>query len=255
MYKLLKFLFSIWAVVAFMLISIPILLSDLIVRLLPYKKQIKGVYITNRIFIFIWSAFTGYRYKIRGLENIRKNQTYVTVVNHVNMADMVAAAYGIRVSAKPLIKKELLRIPILGQVFALACLPIDRSSKQSRHESKIRMLKDLKNGISVLILPEGTRNRSKQPLLPFYDGAFELAIEAQVPILPVVFTNIRAINKVDTLLIQPGILEVTHLTPISTIGLTIDHVQELKNKTYQVMQDFILKHDEYFERYSIQVSS
>ncbi len=247
MLKLPKILFSAWAVILFMLISIPILISYLIIKLLPYKKQIKGVFITNRVFIFIWSVFTGYRYKIRGLENIEKNQTYVTVVNHVNMADMIAAAYGIRISAKPLIKKELLRIPILGQVFALGCLPIDRSSKQSRHESKVRMLKDLRNGISILIFPEGTRNRSENPLLPFFDGAFELAIEAQVPVMPVVFTNIRKINKVDTLLITPGVLEITHLEPISTKGWEIHQTQELKTKVYESMKAYILKNDLYFK--------
>ena len=249
MLKLSKIAFSIWAVVLFMLISIPILITYLIIKIIPYKKQIKGVFITNRIFIFIWSACTGYRYKISGLENIEKNQTYVTVVNHVNMADMIAAAYGIRVSAKPLIKKELLRIPVLGQVFALGCLPIDRSSKQSRQESKIMLLKDLRDGISVLIFPEGTRNRSENPLLPFFDGAFELAIEAQVPIMPVVFTNIRKINKVDTLLITPGTMEITHLKPISTKGLKSDQIQELKASVFECMKDYILKHDLSFKNY------
>ena len=126
------------------------------------------------------------------------------------------------------------------------CLPVDRSSKEARNASKVRMLNELKQGISILIFPEGTRNRTKNPLIPFYDGAFELAIEAQVPILPVVLTNIRKINRVDTLLVQPGTLEITHLPPIDTKGLSIHQLEELKQRTFDVMKNNLLQHDEYF---------
>jgi 1-acyl-sn-glycerol-3-phosphate acyltransferase len=200
--------------------------------------------------LFVWSVFTGIRYHIIGLEHINKKNTYVVVVNHVNAADMIAVAYGLRLPAKPLVKKELLFIPLLGQLFALACLPIDRSSKKARHESKLRLLNDLKHGISVVIFPEGTRNRSTNPLLPFYDGAFELAIEAQVPVVPVVLTNIKKINRVDTLLVQPGTLEVTYLTPINTIGLSMDDVQQLKDHVHKIMTEHILRNDSFFRKQS-----
>ena len=221
MLKPLKFVYSIWTVVSFLLLTIPMMIGYLLLKLIPYQKQINGVYVINRTAIFIWSVVVGMRYKIRGLENIDKQQTYVVVINHINAADMMATAYGQRVNAKPLVKRELTLVPGLGQLFTLMCLPVDRSSKEARNASKVRMLNELKQGISVLIFPEGTRNRTKEPLLPFYDGAFELAIDAQVPILPVVLTNIHKINKVDTLLIQPGTMEITHLTPIKTTGLSM----------------------------------
>jgi 1-acyl-sn-glycerol-3-phosphate acyltransferase len=245
--KILQFMFSIWVVLTFMLLTLPMLTGYLFLKFVPYRHQIKGVYIVNRTFLFIWSVLTGYRYKISGLENIDKDQTYVVVINHVNAADMIATAYGQRVPAKPLVKRELTLIPGLGQLFSLMCLPMDRSSKAARYNSKLKMLSDLKQGISVLIYPEGTRNRTKGPLIPFYDGAFELAIEAQVPILPVVLTNIRKINRVDTLLVQPGTLEITHLTPIKTTGLSSSAVESLKQQTYSVMEDFLLQNDSYFK--------
>jgi 1-acyl-sn-glycerol-3-phosphate acyltransferase len=161
MLKILKFFYSIWTVVSFMLLTIPMAMGYLLLKLVPYKKQINGVYIINRSALFIWSVLVGMRYKITGLENINKNKTYVVVVNHVNAADMMATAYGQRVPAKPLVKRELTLIPGLGQLFSLMCLPVDRSSKEARYQSKIRMLNDLKQGISVLIFPEGTRNRTK----------------------------------------------------------------------------------------------
>ncbi|HPN20141.1 MAG TPA: lysophospholipid acyltransferase family protein, partial [Chitinophagales bacterium] len=194
MLKPLKFVYSIWTVVSFLLLTIPMMIGYLLLKLIPYQKQINGVYVINRTAIFIWSIMVGMRYKIRGLENIDKQQTYVVVINHINAADMMATAYGQRVNAKPLVKRELTLVPGLGQLFTLMCLPVDRSSREARNASKVRMLNELKQGISVLIFPEGTRNRTKEPLLPFFDGAFELAIDAQVPILPVVLTNIHKIN-------------------------------------------------------------
>ena len=250
MLKPLKFVYSIWTVVSFLLLTIPMMIGYLLLKLIPYQKQINGVYVINRTAIFIWSVVVGMRYKIRGLENIDKQQTYVVVINHINAADMMATAYGQRVNAKPLVKRELTLVPGLGQPFTLMCLPVDRSSKEARNASKVRMLNELKQGISVLIFPEGTRNRTKEPLLPFYDGAFELAIDAQVPILPVVLTNIHKINKVDTLLIQPGTMEITHLAPIKTTGLSMQQLEALKQETSDVMKDYLLQHDAYFKSMS-----
>lgn len=241
------FFYSIWTVVSFMLLTIPMAIGYLLLKLVPYRKQINGVYIINRTAIFIWSIVVGMRYKIRGLENIDKKQTYIVVVNHVNAADIMATAYGQRKAAKPLVKRELTLIPGLGQLFSLMCLPVDRSSKEARYKSKVKMLDDLKKGISILIYPEGTRNRTKEPLIPFYDGAFELAIDAQVPILPVVLTNIRKINKVDTLLVQPGTMETTHLPPVSTKGMVPEQLEELKQTVYKQMETFLLQYDSYFK--------
>ena len=253
MLKVLKFFYSIWTVVSFMLLTIPMAIGYLLLKLVPYKKQIQGVYIINRIAIFLWSVVVGMRYKIKGLENIDKEQTYVVVVNHVNAADMMATAYGQRVPAKPLVKRELTLIPGLGQLFSLMCLPVDRSSKEARHASKVRMLSELKQGISVLIFPEGTRNRTKNPLIPFFDGAFELAIDAQVPVLPVVLSNIRHINKVDTLLVQPGTMEITHLPPVNTKGMLPEQLEALKQTVYSKMESFLLENDSYFRKANVDI--
>nr|HPH88607.1 hypothetical protein [Chitinophagales bacterium] len=99
MLKPLKFVYSIWTVVSFLLLTIPMMIGYLLLKLIPYQKQINGVYVINRTAIFIWSIMVGMRYKIRGLENIDKQQTYVVVINHINAADMMATAYGQRVNA------------------------------------------------------------------------------------------------------------------------------------------------------------
>ena len=160
--------------------------------------------------------------------------------------DLAAISFGLRVFAKPLVKKELTKIPGIGQLFSLMCLTVDRSDKESRYNSKVKMLSDLKQDISIVIFPEGTRNKSTEPLLSFFDGAFELAIEAQVPIIPVIQLNTRKLNPKSSILFRPGILELVHLPSISTIGLTIDNTKELKEKVHAIMYDFIQINDENF---------
>ena len=64
--------------------------------------------------------------------------------------------------------------------------------------------------------------------------------------MPVVLTNLRKINRVDTLIVQPGTLEITHLTPIKTMGLSLDQIRELKQNTFDVMNNYILQNDPFF---------
>jgi len=246
MLKILKYIYGAWLAVTFILVTIIMLICYLFLFLIPYKYQIVGVYFINRFFLFLWSVITGYFYIIKGKENIDKNQTYIAISNHINTIDVVSISFGLRVYAKPLVKKELTVIPGVGQLFSLMCLTVDRSNKESRHRSKVNMLSDLKKGISVFIFPEGTRNRSNEPLLPFFDGAFELAIDAQVPILPVIQLNTRKLNPHNTWMFRPGIIEIVHLPSIPTLGLTMDNMHELKAKVHAIMADFIAKNDEDF---------
>lgn len=95
--KILLFFYSVWNVISFMTLTIPMMIGYILLKLVPYPKQIVGVFFINRTALFIWSILVGMRYKIRGLENVKKGQTYIVVVNHVNAADMMAIAYGARI--------------------------------------------------------------------------------------------------------------------------------------------------------------
>lgn len=242
--------YSVWLASSFFLMTPFMLLLFVLCKFfVPYKHQIRFVYYINHFFLFFWSAFSGIRYKIRGIENIKEKQTYICVLNHTNSADMIAAAYGGRVYAKPLIKKELTLIPFLGQIFSLSCIAVDRSNTEARKKSKDNMLNDLLQGISVLVFPEGTRNRTGKPLKEFYDGAFDIAVSANLPILPMVFTNIKKINPKHDLVFQPATLEVNHLEPIYPDGNDEDAVQRLKNKTFQSMWNYLVEYDDEFKKF------
>ena len=245
---LLKIIYSIYALLVFFTFSIPILIAYLFLKVLPYKKQIVGAYFLNRILVFIVGMFTFYSFKVKGIEKIDLDKNWIVVANHNNLMDMIAAAYGIRINAKPLVKKEVGNIPILGQLFQIGCLLVDRSSKSSREKVQNILKKELEQGGSILIFPEGTRNRSSKPLGSFYNGAFELAMATGVPILPIVFTNIRKIARPDSLLIMPGLIEINYLDPILPQNFKINSSDELKQFCYKEMESYLLKNDDEFRK-------
>ena len=234
--------YSIYAVVIIFLLFIPAIPIYVIIKFfVRYKRQQYWVHKTNRILFLTWSALVGFRYRIKGVEHIDPNQNYIAVCNHSNLADLMASGYGIQVPGKPLVKKELLKIPVFGQLFAMASVPVDRKDHDARKLSLERMKSELSQGISLIIFPEGTRNRTPQPLKDFYNGAFSLSLETGVPILPVVFTNLRNLTTAKSMLIRPWIVEITHLKPVSPKDFT--DVEALKNFVYKEIWNYLVEYD------------
>jgi 1-acyl-sn-glycerol-3-phosphate acyltransferase len=142
---------------------------------------------------------------------------------------------------RPLAKKELLKIPIFGWIAKSAGVIVDRSSPQSRKAS-MDHLKDLINmGLSILIFAEGTQNRSKELLQPFKDGAFRMAIDTQQPIMPMVVIGAGPLMPPGTIEMKPGKIKVVIGKEISTVGLSVNDVAALKEKTFNRMKDMIVE--------------
>ena len=108
------------------------------------------------------------------------------------------------------------------------------------------MREELAMGVSIFIFPEGTRNRTEDPLKKFHHGAFTLAIEAQVPILPMVLVGMRKISKPTSLLFRPGTIHIHYLPPIPTQGLTLADMDTLRQKCFDTMRDYLVQHDDYY---------
>lgn len=233
-------------VVLFALLPLQVVIYIFIKLLIPYPKQIYWAHKANRMMFLIWSAFTGFRYKIRGVENIDPDQTYIVICNHSNLADLAASAYGIQVSAKPLVKKELLKIPLLGQLFAMASVPVDRKDEAARKKSMEVMRREIKQYISLIIFPEGTRNRTDQPLKAFHNGAFALSLETGTPILPVIFTNLRQMSSAESILLRPWTIEATHLPPVDPKNFDSNDLEGYKQAIFKMMWNYIVDHDREF---------
>ena len=213
------------------------------------RTRMKVVYFFNKLFLkWIWSSLVGIWVTIEGREKIDDDKTYAFVCNHSNMLDIPFTASCIEHYYKPLVKKELMSFPVLGPLLRMTSLGVDRSSPESRKNISAKMAEVMRNGLSLLIFPEGTRNRTPEPTKEFYDGAFKAAIAAQANIAPMVLINIRHLQPVDSNWVYPGRITMRFLDPISTVGMTEADTEALKNKTRSMIDEVLRKEDVLFKK-------
>jgi 1-acyl-sn-glycerol-3-phosphate acyltransferase len=134
---------------------------------------------------------------------------FVIVSNHRSFLDILINASAYPGVYKFLSKKEMTKIPVWGITVRRLCILVDRKSPESRAESFDQMRKGLENGFSILLYPEGTRNRGEEPLKDFYDGAFRLAAQTGYPIAVMTLNDPRKFNDPRRGLdLSPGFVDV-----------------------------------------------
>jgi 1-acyl-sn-glycerol-3-phosphate acyltransferase len=161
---------------------------------------------------------------------------YVAVSNHESYADIFLISH-FPWEMKWLSKETMFKIPCMGWMMRMAGdIEIRRGERTSTMNAMAAARDRLKKRVSVMIFPEGTRSRDGE-LLPFKDGAFRLALEAGVPILPIVVAGTRNAMAKGSFQFQRSRARAKVLAPIETTGLTIDDVATLRDKTRDVIAE------------------
>ena len=248
--KSIQFLYSLYAFFVFFSTGIITLIYYVIISPLPNNTRLRAVYAFNRVWMKTWGYLTGFIFEVNGHDHIQREEVYVIMANHVNILDIFTMASHIQHPFMPLAKKEVYHIPILGQLVGLNAIPVDRSSPESRAESVKNMIRKMELGTSILIFPEGTRNRTGKPLKNFYDGGFRLAIESQKPLIPAILLNTRNLQPVKSVFLRPGRIRLDFLEPIPTLGLTQDDLPAFKASVRKLMYEHIVKEDKSFKDFS-----
>ena len=179
--------------------------------------------------MYLWSKFTvktiGMDIVIKGKENIPDGPC-VFIGNHTSILDIPTIFYSADRLVGFVAKKEVLKVPILSYWLSRGkCIPLDRQNPRDAVRVINEGVKNLKDGYSMMIFPEGTRSLDGKTL-PFKKGSLKLAIKAKVPIVPVTidaaFTSFEENNK-----FKPSTVNVTFCKPIETEGLTRDEEKTL----------------------------
>lgn len=182
-----------------------------------------------------WAAFLFrcmlIRFRCTGREMIDPSRTYVFIGNHRSLLDIPAYALACTNTFRFLSKAELSKVPLLGYVIRRLYITVNRADPRDRHRSLEKMLHSLQEGISVFLAPEGTRNTGPDPLLPFKDGAFRLAITGQFPVAVLVLhdTEQRLSPKLP-LQVYPGTIHGSWLGVYETTGLREEDIGPLREK-------------------------
>jgi 1-acyl-sn-glycerol-3-phosphate acyltransferase len=166
-------------------------------------------------------ALAGIRYRVSGRENV-PDTAVVFCSNHESNVDPPVLFEALHRRLHVLYKAELHKFPIMGTVFDVGgFVPIERGDRESAMRSIAMGAESLKAGNSFLIFPEGTRSRTGQ-LLPFKKGGLIMAIEAQVPVVPVAISGGRAAMRKGSPIVLPVKVTVRVGKPIPTKGLSMD---------------------------------
>lgn len=215
-------------------IVIPILLNEKWGQFSFFFVRLWSLLFATPSFIF---------FKTHGKELIDKKKSYIFVINHTSFMDAPAIAVATPIQLRALGKKELSKVPIFGFITSRLAVWVDRSNQESRTRSIARLMKTLDKGISILVAPEGTRNSSDEPLLPFYNGPFRLAIETGVPIIPFIIHDAKKLMPKGQLGVRPGTVHNYFLPEIPTAGLTDKDLPALKEKVYNIMKEKVMALD------------
>ncbi len=172
---------------------------------------------------------------VKGTHNITPGQSYIVCANHQSLLDIPTLFAGLPIPIRFVAKKSLFYLPIFGWSMWLAgFVPITRGAGKKARDSLRRAVKRVKRGRSVLLFPEGTRSADGE-LKGFKSGAFIMAIEAGLPILPVVIRGTYEAGPRQAIRVYPHPVELIIGPPISTEGLNPKERYELREKTRRQM--------------------
>ncbi|KAK8844606.1 hypothetical protein IAR55_006453 [Kwoniella newhampshirensis] len=204
-------------------------------------------YFVARSFYHVCGPLVGIRFEVEGEEHLSglltarngKPQSAVLLSNHQSFLDILYIGRIFPRRAAIMAKQELKWTPLLGQFMSLSgAVFINRKIRKDAIKALEQAGDDMKKkGVSLWVFPEGTRSSSPEPaLLPFKKGAFHLAVQAQVPIVPIVCENYHRMFDSRTRF-ESGPLRIKVLAPIPTTGLTADDVTSLAESTRELMLD------------------
>ncbi len=167
------------------------------------------------------------RVKVNGLNQIDPTQSYVYMSNHQSNFDIPVLLAHLPVQFRWLAKAELFKIPLFGRAMQGAgYVKIDRFNQESAFQSIKEAAAKMKDGVSVMIFPEGTRSRDGR-IRPFKKGGFIMAVDAGVPIVPIVLQGTWSIMEKSSLQINTGDVVMNLEKPIATTNYSRQNKDEL----------------------------
>ncbi len=186
-----------------------------------------------------WAKFIligmGFSYKIKTKQKPKKGESYMFIANHTSMTDIMLMLASVKNPFVFVGKKELANIPLFGFVYKRTCILVDRSSAKSRQAVFLRAQRRLKQGLSICIFPEGGVPDEEIILDDFKDGAFRLAINHQIPIVPMTFYDNKKRFSYTFFSGGPGRMRVKIHEFLDTKDLKTEDTKSLNKKAREII--------------------
>lgn len=225
-----------WRVWFYILVALPIVVLFPFLFLSILKERWYHYFFTlARIWAKVILFGMGFRYTVETLQAPDPSKSYMFIANHTSMTDIMLMLVVVRNPFVFVGKKELAKIPLFGFFYKRTSILVDRGNKKSRFEVYQRAQRRLDMGLSICIFPEGGVPEEHIALDAFKDGAFRLAIEHQIPIVPITFFDNKERFSYTFLSGSPGKMRVKIHPFIATQGLPPESKKEIKEQAHQLL--------------------
>lgn len=233
-------IFALWAIISFILTFLIIFIPSMICWLIPDPKGQKIFIQIAKLWMSVWLRMTGCSVCIKGKSNFKAGETYIVTSNHNSLMDIPLTSPFIPGANKTIAKSSFTKVPLFGFYYMKGSVIVNRNNDKSRRQSFEKMKRVLKQGIHICIYPEGTRNRTSEPLKKFYDGAFKLAVETKKSIIPTVIFNTKIVLPINkAFYFWPHNIEMHFLEPVAVQD---QNSEQVKQKVFDIMKTYYQQH-------------
>jgi 1-acyl-sn-glycerol-3-phosphate acyltransferase len=205
-------------------------LGSCVIVIALFSKKGNVAHLVARIWGRSILFVSGVHVDVRGLENIPAGRSCILMANHQSNFDIPVLLGRLPVQFRWLAKQELFRIPIFGRgMRGCGYISIDRTNRKLAFESLNEAARKIREGVSVMIFPEGTRSADGR-IRPFKKGGFVLSVDAGVPIVPIVIHGTRSLMPKGSLMVRSQDIRMEILAPIDTAEYTRKTKDDLMEK-------------------------
>lgn len=227
----------VWRIWFYIMMTLPILVMFPFLVISTLKETwYPYFFVMARIWAKCILYGSGFYYIVDCEEPIDPSKSFMFVANHTSMTDIMLMLAVVRNPFVFVGKKELSKIPLFGFFYKRTCILVDRASSKSKMDVFQHAQKRLNQGLSICIFPEGGVPDDESVLLDeFKDGAFRLAIEHQIPIVPITFADNKERFSYTFFSGSPGKMRVKIHKMVSTTDKTSNDRKEIRDKTRDII--------------------
>ena len=237
--KIFRSLYSTYAAILFAILFFFFFLPLLVPMFFSSMHHLIGK--INRIWARTFFAFLGIPVHISYHPKIKKNKQYIFCSNHFSYLDIPLLGLT-KHNAVFVGKNDMEKIPLFGMMYSKLHITVDRAKLKSRYATIQKSLKAIDEGKNLIIFPEGGIITKNPPqMVGFKDGAFRVAIEKQIPVVPITIVN-NWIVLPESLLLRWKPIYMFYHEPIETKGMTLEQLNVLKMQTFRSIDQELMKY-------------
>ena len=228
--------------VLFLVLTIPLMLFEWILGFInPHARDVSSLAIVQWGFRCI-TFLTGAKVTCTGLEKVPADRPVLYVLNHRSIFDIVLTYTRVPRPTGFIAKKELRKVPLLNiWIYFVHTLFLDRENVREGMKTILKAIDNVKNGISILICPEGTRNKTEEPLQEVKGASFKIATKTGCPVVPVTLVNTENMFEAHFPWIKAVPVIIEYGDPIYLENLSKDEIKDIHQTAENIVRETYIR--------------